>query len=164
MSNAWLDARRREEEWPVRLLIGKDLPAGAEDLAAKACRLVVTAGLRWPPGHSGAHFWVASELVDRAKHRREWLISGEPQHELVLKYLPELEPVVRLHGLDVDAVAPADADEAIDRLLELGAKDNRVATAAQHALVDQEPRKPTITDRLDHLEHRPPGEPPGIAD
>lgn len=154
MSNAWLDARRREEEWQIRLLRGKDLPTGDEGLPAPQCRLVVTAGLRWPAGHSNPFFSVTAELVDRTKHRGDMVIRTGPQHERVLKYFPEFEPVVRLHSLDVDAVPEQEASRAINLLLELGAKDYRVATSAQRAL----------TDRLDRMERDQPSEPPGIGD
>ena len=166
MSNAWIDARRREEEWQVRLLTDRDLPVGDEGLPAPQCRLVVTAGVRWLSGHGRSCFSVTAEMVDRTKHRGDMVIRTGPQHEWVLKYFPELEPVVRLHSLEVDAVPEQEAGQAIDLLLELGAKDYRVATAARQALAggDQNQAKHAITDRLDRMERGQRPEPPGIGD
>jgi hypothetical protein len=93
------------------------------------------------------------------------VIRTGPQHDLVRRYFPELEPVVRLHSLDVDALPEQEASEAIGLLLDLGARDYRVATSAQQVLrgADDSQAKRAVTDRLDHMERsQRPEPPPGV--
>lgn len=155
MSNAWIDAQRREEDWPIRLLTGKDLPPDPE-LPAKACRLVVTAGLRWPPGHPSPHFSVTAELIDRAKHRSEWTLRVGPQHERVLKHFPELAPIVALHERDTASLPDKQTDHAINLLLAQGATDNRVATAVDQARTSLKDAQAAL-DEQDRQRGRSPG-------
>lgn len=101
MSNAWIDARQRRDEWPVRLVTGKDLPPSPE---YPRHRIVVTAGLHQLGANLRPYFSVTCEVINKRKSGDRAIEEGGAAHELIAEHFPELAPVIALHLSDDEGV------------------------------------------------------------
>lgn len=60
MSNAWIDANEMREGWPLRYVVGRDIPPSAE---YRWHRIVVTAGLHKLPGNERPYWSLTADAV-----------------------------------------------------------------------------------------------------
>lgn len=139
MSNAWLDAQARRDEWPHGFYrAGKDMDSSDDWYPHH--RIVVTAGL-------SAHGWsVTCDIIDRRNRRDE---GGGAVHDLIARYFPDLAPVIALHLSDDEGVPMHAVANARYWLGLTEYKTGQVRPDEHGGLVDVElPHVPTVMSHL----------------
>lgn len=109
MSNAWTDAQQKRDEWPVRHVTGKDLPATD---AWPHHRVVVTAGLHQLGGNARPYWSVTAEIIDKHRRGDDAIEACGCLHDEIREHFPQLAPVVDLHLSDDQGVPLHAAENA----------------------------------------------------